>query len=47
MIGDSIEVTVLYISQHQVKLGIKAPDDVEIDRLEVRLRKDAERQRQE
>jgi len=51
MIGDSIEVTVLYISQHQVKIGVRAPADVRVDRHEVYLRrkneeeaKDGERQ---
>lgn len=37
-IGDDITVTVLGISPGQVRLGITAPRDVDIDRQEVRLR---------
>ncbi|MCG7313492.1 carbon storage regulator CsrA [Priestia flexa] len=34
-IGEDIEVTVLSISGDQVKLGIKAPRDVEVHRQEI------------
>ncbi|MEE6134127.1 carbon storage regulator CsrA [Priestia flexa] len=34
-IGENIEVTVLSISGDQVKLGIKAPRDVEVHRQEI------------
>lgn len=42
-IGDDIEVKVLEIQGAQVRIGIKAPKDVCVDREEVRLRIDAER----
>lgn len=44
MIGDDIVVTVLEVSpsSKQVRLGFDAPDDVSIDRSEVRDRKLAE-----
>ena len=35
MIGDSIEVTVVDIKGDQVKLGIKAPREISVYRLEV------------
>ena len=36
-IGESIEITVLEIKGEQMKLGIKAPKDIEIHRKEVYL----------
>ncbi len=42
IIGDDIEVTVLGIKGNQVRLGVKAPDDVAVDREEIRLRKERE-----
>ena len=41
-IGTDIVVTVLGIKGNQVRLGIRAPDDVAVDREEVRLRKQQE-----
>ncbi|MFV9616126.1 MAG: carbon storage regulator [Gammaproteobacteria bacterium] len=38
-IGDNIEVLVSSIGGQHVKIGIKAPDDVSIDRAEVRQNK--------
>ena len=35
MIGSSIEVTVLSVSKHRVKIGINAPSDVRIVRSEL------------
>jgi len=46
MIGDEIELTVLEIRSGQVKLGILAPGDVPVHRLEVWRRIIAERQRE-
>ena len=37
-IGDSIRVTVVEIGQGRVKIGIVAPRNVSVDRLEVRER---------
>lgn len=39
-IGDDVTVTVLKISGNRVLLGIKAPSDVRVDRLEVRERRE-------
>lgn len=38
MIGDDIEVVVLSVNGNQVRLGIRAPDGVEVHREEVYLR---------
>lgn len=38
-IGDNIEVTVLGVTGNQVRLGVKAPRDVVVDREEVAERK--------
>ncbi|HZP27159.1 MAG TPA: carbon storage regulator CsrA [Dehalococcoidia bacterium] len=35
MIGDEVEITVLKVSKDKVKLGIKAPDSVSIQREEL------------
>jgi len=35
MIGDQVEITVLKVSKDKVKLGIKAPDSVSIQREEL------------
>ena len=40
-IGDDIEVTVMNIDKGQIRLGITAPNDVRVDRAEVRQRIDA------
>lgn len=39
-IGDDIEVVLLGIKGNQARIGINAPDDVAIDREEIRERKD-------
>lgn len=43
VIGDNIKVTVLNIQGNQVRLGIDAPKDVVVDRLEIAHRKEVER----
>lgn len=43
MIGNEMSVTVLGVKGNQVRIGINAPKSVEIDRTEVRRRKDLER----
>ena len=35
-IGDNVFITVLKIDRGRVKLGIEAPDDVQVDREELR-----------
>lgn len=42
-IGDDIEVTVVAVQGHQVRLGISAPREVVVDREEVANRKERER----
>lgn len=42
-IGDSITIQVVSLRGDKVRLGITAPDDVSVDRLEIREIKDAER----
>jgi carbon storage regulator len=42
MIGEDITVTVIAINGKQVRLGIAAPRDVAVDRLEIAERKKAE-----
>jgi len=42
-IGDNIEVTVMAVNGSQVRLGIKAPRDVTVDREEIAQRKQRER----
>lgn len=42
-VGDDIEVTILNVTGRQVRIGIKAPREVLIDRKEVRERKLAEK----
>lgn len=44
-IGDSIRITVIDIGRGRVRLGISAPKNVSVDRLEVRER--AEREQKE
>ena len=41
-IGDSIRVTVVEIGQGRVKIGIVAPRNISVDRLEVRDRTERE-----
>lgn len=42
VIGDSIEVKVLEVKEHQVKLGIAAPKEIAVHRKEVYLAIQAE-----
>lgn len=39
-IGDDITATVMGVKGNQVRIGINAPKDTEIDRAEIRERKD-------
>lgn len=41
MIGDDTIVTVLAINGSQVRVGVKSPPSVSVDREEIRARKDA------
>lgn len=43
-IGDEVEVAILGVKGNQVRIGIKAPRDVPVDRNEIYLRKKNERQ---
>ena len=43
-IGDDIEITVMAVNGGQVRIGIKAPRDVVVDREEIAQRKQRERQ---
>jgi carbon storage regulator len=44
-IGEEITVTVLGLKGNQVRIGVNAPKHVEVDRGEIRDRKDDERAR--
>lgn len=43
-IGDAIRITIIAIEGDRVKLGIVAPREIEVDRLEVREEKERARQ---
>ena len=43
-IGDNVEVTVMAINGSQVRIGIKAPRDVVVDREEIAERKRRDRE---
>lgn len=43
-IGNDVEVTVVAVNGGQVRIGIKAPKDVSVDREEIADRKRRERQ---
>lgn len=45
VIGDDVKVQVLGYKEGQVRLGIEAPSEVEVDREEVRSRKKLEAER--
>ena len=47
LIGDNIVVEVLHVRGQQVRLGVRAPKDVLVDREEVRARRDASTQARE
>lgn len=42
-IGDDVTVTVLGSKGNQIRIGIHAPKDVEVDREEIRVRKQLEK----
>lgn len=43
LVGDDVEITVLEIrSGGKVRLGVKAPKHIEVDRREVRIQKEEE-----
>lgn len=41
-IGSDIEVTVLSVNGHQVRIGVNAPKDVIVDREEIAIKRAAE-----
>lgn len=43
VIGESVEVIVMAVAGNQVRLGVKAPKDVIVDREEIAQRKEAEK----
>lgn len=45
MIGDGVTVTVIGVSGNQVRLGIRAPREVAVDREEIHARKQEERRK--
>lgn len=47
IIGEDVVVTVMEFRGDRVRLGISAPDDVEVDRREIRDAKDRDRRRDE
>jgi carbon storage regulator len=42
-IGNDIEITVVEVKASQVRIGIKAPKDVIVDREEIAIRRENER----
>lgn len=42
-IGPDVQVEILGIKGCQVRLGIRAPKEISVDRAEIRARKDAEK----
>ena len=43
-IGDNVEVTVMAVNGSQVRIGIKAPRNIAVDREEIAERKQRERE---
>ena len=41
-IGDDVEVTIMDVNRSQVRVGVKAPRDVAVDRQEIHQRKRAD-----
>ena len=46
-IGDQVEVTVMAVNGNQVRIGVKAPKNVAVDREEIAERKRREREAQQ
>ena len=44
-IGDDVQVIVMSVNGNQVRIGIKAPKEMRVDRSEIRERIEAERRR--
>lgn len=42
MIGEDVTVTILGVKGNQVRIGVKAPKNMRVDREEIRERKDRE-----
>lgn len=42
-IGDDIRITITGVIGNQVKLGVEAPKSIDVDRLEIRIRKNSEK----
>lgn len=43
IVGDDVVITIIGIREGKVRLGIEAPDDVRVDRMEVRERIEREK----
>lgn len=46
IIGNDIKVTVLGVKGGQVRIGVEAPNDVAVDREELRVRKESTNERE-
>lgn len=44
IIDGNIEVSIIGITKHQVRIGVKAPKDVSVNRKEIQSRIDAEKE---
>jgi len=44
MVGDEVTVTVLGVKGNQIRIGVNAPINIAVDREEIYLRKQAERE---